>query len=192
MDKRGALISIFTISIIFIISIIYNRIQSTSVEKIHDHILINENFEYKQYSPSSTDMILSRSKYANKLYGFWLGQCIANWTGLVTEMDKIGNIGEIKTGRFYTRDDWGKPDQPNIWSGDKPSELSSNIDFVFEDKNGIWGSDDDTDIEYMYQYLMYKNQTNILSGDQIREGWLTHIKKEEENYLWVSNQTAFD
>ena len=192
MDKRGALISIFTISIIFIISIIYNRIQSTSLEKIHDHILINENFEYKQYSPSSTDMILSRSKYANKLYGFWLGQCIANWTGLVTEMDKIGNIGEIKTGRFYTRDDWGKPDQPNIWSGDKPSELSSNIDFVFEDKNGIWGSDDDTDIEYMYQYLMYKNQTNILSGDQIREGWLTHIKKEEENYLWVSNQTAFD
>ena len=192
MDKRGALISIFTISIIFIISIIYNRIQSTSVEKIHDHILINENFEYKQYSPSSTDMILSRSEYANKLYGFWLGQCIANWTGLVTEMDKIGNIGEIKTGRFYTRDDWGKPDQPNIWSGDKPSELSSNIDFVFEDKNGIWGSDDDTDIEYMYQYLMYKNQTNILSGDQIREGWLTHIKKEEENYLWVSNQTAFD
>ena len=192
MDKRGALISIFTISIIFIISIIYNRIQSTSLEKIHDHILINENFEYKQYSPSSTDMILSRSEYANKLYGFWLGQCIANWTGLVTEMDKIGNIGEIKTGRFYTRDDWGKPDQPNIWSGDKPSELSSNIDFVFEDKNGIWGSDDDTDIEYMYQYLMYKNQTNILSGDQIREGWLTHIKKEEENYLWVSNQTAFD
>jgi len=192
MDKRGALISIFTISIIFIISIIYNRIQSTSVEKIHDHILINENFEYKQYSPSSTDMILSRSEYANKLYGFWLGQCIANWTGLVTEMDKIGNIGEIKTGRFYTRDDWGKPDQPNIWSGNKPSELSSNIDFVFEDKNGIWGSDDDTDIEYMYQYLMYKNQANILSGDQIREGWLTHIKKEEENYLWVSNQTAFD
>ena len=192
MDKRGALISIFMISIIFIISIIYNRIQSTSLEKIHDHILINENFEYKQYSPSSTDMILSRSEYANKLYGFWLGQCIANWTGLVTEMDKIGNIGEIKTGRFYTRDDWGKPDQPNIWSGDKPSELSSNIDFVFEDKNGIWGSDDDTDIEYMYQYLMYKNQTNILSGDQIREGWLTHIKKEEENYLWVSNQTAFD
>ena len=192
MDKRGALISIFTISIIFIISIIYNRIQSTSLEKIHDHILINENFEYKQYLPSSTDMILSRSEYANKLYGFWLGQCIANWTGLVTEMDKIGNIGEIKTGRFYTRDDWGKPDQPNIWSGDKPSELSSNIDFVFEDKNGIWGSDDDTDIEYMYQYLMYKNQTNILSGDQIREGWLTHIKKEEENYLWVSNQTAFD
>ena len=24
------------------------------------------------------------------------------------------------------------------------------------------------------------------------DGWIKHIKKEEENYLWVSNQTAFD
>ncbi len=63
MDKRGPLISIFMISIIFIISIIYNRIQSTSLEKIHDHILINENFEYKQYSPSSTDMAINQANY---------------------------------------------------------------------------------------------------------------------------------
>jgi hypothetical protein len=42
-------------------------------------------------------------KYKNKLEGFWMGQSIANWTGLITEMDKIGNIGEIKTGKFYTR-----------------------------------------------------------------------------------------
>ena len=41
-------------------------------------------------------IILSRKNYCNQLYGFWLGQSIANWTGLVTEMDKIGNIGEIR------------------------------------------------------------------------------------------------
>ena len=41
-------------------------------------------------------LVLSRLEYKEKLHGFWLGQCIANWTGLVTEMDKIGNIGEIK------------------------------------------------------------------------------------------------
>ena len=51
---------------------------------------------------------ISRDQYYDQLYGFWLGQCIANWTGLVTEMDKIGNIGEIRTGPFYTRHDWGK------------------------------------------------------------------------------------
>ena len=48
------------------------------------------------YSPQKTDRMISRSEYANKLYGFWLRQCIANWTGLVTEMDKIGNIGEFE------------------------------------------------------------------------------------------------
>ena len=135
---------------------------------------------------------ISRDKYYDQLYGFWLGQCIANWTGLVTEMDKIGNIGEIKTGDFYTRNDWGKPDQPNIWEEDVPSDLSSTIDFEFKDFDEIWGSDDDTDIEYMYQHLLYTTGSNILSAKQIRDGWLKHIKPEEENYLWVSNQKAFD
>ncbi len=135
---------------------------------------------------------ISRDKYYNQLYGFWLGQCIANWTGLVTEMDKIGNIGEIKTGDFYTREDWGKPDQPSIWGQGSSSDLSPTIDFVFKDTNEIWGSDDDTDIEYMYQHLLYTNETSILSPQQIRNGWLKHMKSEEENFLWVSNQKAFD
>lgn len=135
---------------------------------------------------------ISRTNYYNQLYGFWLGQCIANWTGLVTEMDKIGNIGQIKTGEFYTREDWGKPDQPSIWAEGKPSDLSLTIDFVFRDSTEIWGSDDDTDIEYMYQYLLYTNETGMLSAQQIRYGWLKHIKKKEENFLWVSNQKAFD
>jgi len=135
---------------------------------------------------------ISRDKYKDQLHGFWLGQCIANWTGLVTEMDKIGNIGEIKTGDFYTREDWGKPDQPSIWGEGIPSNLSSTIDFVFKDTNEIWGSDDDTDIEYMYQHLLYTNETSFLSPQHIRNGWLKHIKHEEENFLWVSNQKAFD
>jgi hypothetical protein len=135
---------------------------------------------------------ISRDKFKDQLYGFWLGQCIANWTGLVTEMDKIGNIGEIKTGDFYTREDWGKPDQPSIWGKGIPSDISSNIDFVYKNTNEIWGSDDDTDMEYMYQYLLYISGNSILSPKQIRDGWLKHIKHEEENFLWVSNQRAFD
>ena len=35
-------------------------------------------------------LIIDRSDYAQRLQGFWLGQNIANWTGLITEMDKIG------------------------------------------------------------------------------------------------------
>lgn len=135
---------------------------------------------------------ISKQEYENKLYGFWLGECIANWTGLITEMDKIGNIGQIKTGEFYTREDWGKPDQPSIWGEGIPSDLSPTIDFVFKDTNEIWGADDDTDIEYMYQHLLYENKTSILTPHQIRDGWIKHIRAEEENFLWVSNQAAFD
>jgi len=154
--------------------------------------LLDSALVYRSYSPKPTDRKISRAAYADKLYGFWLAQCIANWTGLVTEMDKVGNIGETKTGDFYTREDWGKPDQPNIWSDGVPSHLSKNIDFVFKDENEIWGADDDTDIEYMYQYLLYTNKTSMLSGEQIREGWLKHMKHDEENFLWVANQKALD
>ena len=139
---------------------------------------------------ADTSLTLSRKEYAEKLQGFWLGQCIANWTGLVTEMDKIGDTPEYRTGAFYTREDWGKPDQPSIWS-DKPSELSPVIDFVVRGKDEVWGADDDTDIEYMYQHLLDLHRSSVLTAEQIRNGWLKHIRKEEENFLWVSNERAF-
>jgi hypothetical protein len=152
----------------------------------------NPDLNYLSYQPNDADRVIDREEYYKKLQGFWLGTCIANWTGLITEMDKIGNVGEIQTGDFYTRHDWGKPDQPSIWGQGIPSTLSANIDFVFADTDSMWGADDDTDIEYMYQELLLKNKTSVLSGEQIRDGWLKHIKSEEENYLWVSNQNAFD
>ena len=146
------------------------------------------NLKYKEYTPIGSEIIISRADYLNKLKGFWLAQCIANWTGLVTENDKIGNIGEFKTGDFYTRDDWGKKDKLNL----RGNRTDQYIDFVFEGKDGIWGADDDTDIEYMYQHLVYTNKVSKLSGEQIRDGWLKHIKHKEQNYLWVSNQRALD
>jgi hypothetical protein len=152
----------------------------------------DSNLTYTAYTPKPTDREISRSAYADKLYGFWLAQCIANWTGLVTEMDKVGNIGETKTGDFYTREDWGTPDQPSIWAEGVPSDLSENIDFVFRGEDEIWGADDDTDIEYMYQHLLFTNKTSMLTGEQIREGWIKHLMHEEENFLWVANQKALD
>ncbi len=173
--------------LIFTIILFSNCTQTTKTEfkSIKD-----PNLSYEEYTPSGDEIIISRSEYTNKLKGFWLAQCIANWTGLVTEMDKIGNIGEIKTGPFYTRDDWGKEDQPAYWGGTK--DFSRTIDFVFEGEDGKWGADDDTDIEYIYQHLLHTNKTSKLTGEQIRDGWLKHIKNEEENFLWVSNQRALD
>ena len=146
------------------------------------------------------DITVSRSDYQQKLQGFWLGQTIANWTGIVTEMDKIGGPGV--TGEFYTRDDWGTKDLPNSWGSTFP-RLSLTIDWVYRGPNEIWGSDDDTDIEYIYQHLLATHQTSMLTGEQIRDGWLAHIYDERnsplknaagqgENFLWVSNQRAHD
>lgn len=140
-------------------------------------------------SANESELIFSRADYQEKLYGFWLAACIANWTGLVTEMDKIGDTEEHKTLPFYTSEDWGKPDLPNIWSAE-PSKLSPVIDFVLREQGEVWGADDDTDIEYIYQELLLQNSTSRLTPRQIREGWLRHIRSEEENYLWVSNERA--
>ncbi|OAV45187.1 ADP-ribosylglycohydrolase family protein [Lewinella sp. 4G2] len=141
-------------------------------------------------TPETTVVATTKPSIEDQFAGFWLGQCIANWTGLVTEMDKVGNIGDIQTGAFYTREDWGGPDQPNIWSGDTISHLSPTIDFVLVKPDSAWGADDDTDIEYIYQELLLRHDTALLSPTQIRDGWLRHIKSDEENYLWVSNERA--
>lgn len=132
---------------------------------------------------------IDRANYLNQLEGFWLGQCIANWTGLITEMDKIGIAVDGKGGGFYTREDWGKADQPNLWGSNK---YSDTITFIYAKKDSIWGADDDTDIEYIYQELLYNSPTLDLTGEQIRTAWIKHIHQEEENFLWVSNQKAFD
>lgn len=139
--------------------------------------------------PTESQIKIDRASYLNQLEGFWLGQCIANWTGLITEMDKIGIPVNGKGGGFYTREDWGKKDQPNLWGS---NNYSDTITYIYAEKDSIWGADDDTDIEYMYQELLYQSPTLDLTGEQIRNAWIDHIHQEEENFLWVSNQKAFD
>lgn len=178
-----------------------NPVAATKGVAVNPAVPTNPLMEYLPYSPPASDLVISRGEYLNKLQGFWLGQCIANWTGLVTEMDKTG--GDGPHGKFYTRDSWGQADQPSIWAEGKPSDLSATIDWVLEDEGGVWGADDDTDIEYMYQHLLLTNGNSILTGKQIRDGWLKHIYSddntpfvdnggEKENFLWVSNQRAHD
>ena len=149
---------------------------------------INNDIQAKVYNSRSTELIISRARYVDQLQGFWLGQCIANWTGLITEMDKI-------EAPFYTDNNWGKPDQPNIWGHYLPNS-NKMIDYFFINEGSAWYADDDTDIEYMYQHLLEYHNTTILSAKQIKEGWIKHIYSNEdapknENYLWVSNETAY-
>ena len=153
-----------------------------------------------QLTAATDSIVISKSDYQEKLHGFWLGQNIANWTGLITEMDKVGTPDTMP---FYTDADWGTKDLPAVWGEGVPH--SDVIDFYFEQEGKPWGADDDTDIEYMYQYLHEQHKTSLLSAEQIRKGWLTHIYSEtdaplfkkfadskpmQENFLWESNQQA--
>ncbi len=138
-------------------------------------------------------LTIDRERYAEQLHGFWLGQSIANWTGLVTEMDRVEPP-------FYTDADWGGLDEPAIWG--RFVAHSSRRDFYLLDPEHVWGSDDDTDIEYLYLHLMHQSADPLLTAEQIRDGWLKHIYSNEdappsptefkrENFLWVSNETAY-
>ncbi|MFT5452251.1 MAG: hypothetical protein ACI9N9_001741, partial [Enterobacterales bacterium] len=122
--------------------------------------------------------VISRSIYLDKLEGFWLAQNIANWTGLITEMDKV-------KAPFYTDADWGAPDQKSIW-GYYVSHAKT-IDYYFVENDKPWGADDDTDIEYMYLHLLHQNKTTMLTGEQIRDGWLKHTWSNTEGPLIQSS-----
>jgi len=111
---------------------------------------------------------LDRAAYAERLRAMWIGECIANWTGLRTE--------GVRTARpFFTDADWGEP----------LGRDGARIDFVLLDP---CPADDDTDIEYVYLHLMTEARRLRLSPEQIRDGWRAHI----HDFIWVSNRRARD
>jgi hypothetical protein len=92
-------------------------------------IALAEGLSYPKYECQEAELIVSRSDYYEKLRGFWLGQCIANWTGLRTE-------GVKKTAPFFTDKAWGTNQGRN----------KQIIEFVLVEEGQPWGSDSDTDV----------------------------------------------
>ncbi|MHA7811906.1 MAG: ADP-ribosylglycohydrolase family protein [Phycisphaerales bacterium] len=108
---------------------------------------------------------LDRVAYTDQIEGFWLAQCIANWTGLQTEAARTEPP-------FYTDADW-----PSTFDG-------RTLGFVLD--QDPWKADDDTDIEYVYAKLMCEHHRPDLTPEQIRDGWIAHIN----DFIWVSNERA--
>ncbi len=110
----------------------------------------------------NTRFKINRNEYKDKLRGFWLGSCIANWTGLPTENKRTDFP-------FFTDSDFGP----------------GKYDYVLN--QSPWGADDDTDIEYVYQHAIEKYNNFMLTGEQISAEWQKHIGLPK---LWVSNLSA--
>ena len=86
---------------------------------------------------------------------------------------------------FYTDNDWSDNITP-IVTGDYGND-SRSLGYVFFEQGKVWGSDDDTDIEYMYQHLLDQHNVSMLTGEQIREGWLKHIYSNEDAPIYGRN-----
>jgi hypothetical protein len=112
--------------------------------------------------------LINRTDYAEQLRGMWLGQCIANWTGLRSE-------GKVNDPPFPTDADWGRD------LGGGP------LQFVLD--QDPWLADDDTDVEYVALHLLDTLNASELTGEQLAAGWLAHM---DDAYLWVSNRQALD
>lgn len=119
--------------------------------------------------PPRTSRAIDRTEYIDRLHAMWLGQCIANWTGLRTE-------GHRTEPPFYTDADWGTI----------PPGATLPIDFVLD--QDPWLADDDTDVEYVYLHLMNQHSRPQLDGARIRAGWLAHM---DPQFIWVSNLRAW-
>ena len=118
--------------------------------------------------PGQTPRLLDRTEHEERLRGFWLGQCIANWTGRRSEGIRIDPP-------FPTDADWGS----NLGNG--------RLEFILD--QDPWKADDDTDLEYVTLHLLTEHGTESLTGPQIAQGWLAHIDRD---FVWVSNERALD
>src|ERR1044071_5954210 len=114
-------------------------------------------------------LTIDRAGYADRLHAMWLGECIANWTGLRTEGARINPP-------FFTDADWGTTPAGG-----------QHIEFVLN--QDPWLADDDTDVEYVYLHLMSQLGRCDLSPSQIAQGWLAHMTRD---WIWVSDRRAYD
>lgn len=112
---------------------------------------------------------IDRAAYLDRLHGMWLGEVIANWTGLQTEGYRI-------QAPFLTDADWG-----TILPGSThPLDFITNQD--------PWQADDNTDVEYVYLHLMSQRARQDLTPTEIVAGWQRHMNPA---YIWVSNLEAY-
>ncbi|MDD9967611.1 MAG: ADP-ribosylglycohydrolase family protein [Myxococcales bacterium] len=124
--------------------------------------------------PAGERFELNRQTYRDRLIAMWLGQSIANWTGLLSE-------GQRNDFPFYTDDDWGTDQGHDHIDG----SATGTLDFNFM---APWGSDDDTDIEFIYLWTMFELREPYLSPREIQAAWNEHTEPGE--FIWVSNLAA--
>lgn len=109
---------------------------------------------------------ISEADYLRRARGLWLGEALANWTGLRTE-------GVRQQAPFLADADWG-----SLVLGPPALDFVTSL--------SPWPADDDTDVEYVYLHALESSPTLILAPSAIRDEWIDHVNR----FIWVSNWRA--
>lgn len=115
------------------------------------------------FAASAPTRELPLSVYAEKVYGSWLGQCVGNMYGLAHE-------------NRYIDEPYGLVEAPTHYA---PAILRR-----MRAADGVF-SDDDTDIEYMYLFMMEEKGPEPSYHD-LTERWMRHVW----HHVWVANRSA--
>lgn len=102
---------------------------------------------------------ISRDQLREKIAGAWLGQMVGNIYGLEYENKFVDEPGQ----------------GPFVFN--KAITKMTAVDGAF--------SDDDTDVEYLYLLMMEKYGVDP-SYEQVREGWMYHIRDR----VWLANRAT--
>ena len=76
MNNAVKCLSLAGTTLIFVLLVMSCKDANKEAVNQVKNVLADPGLEYNTYTPKATDIVISRSDYVNKLYGFWLGQCI--------------------------------------------------------------------------------------------------------------------
>ncbi len=128
--------------------------------------------------PSPATLTLDRADYADRMAAMWMSECLANWTGLITEHDRPNGGDKYSTADpFYTDADWGT----------EVTNSAGELNTITWTNPDPCGADDDTDIEYSYLHEMVESAGTVnLDPEDIAHMWNTNV----ESFVWFSNSAA--
>jgi len=126
---------------------------------------------------SQTQRRISQDEMLDKIYGYWIGQCVGNYLGFPFEGTYTADAIPVLIDRYYSFAD----DTPLAINR---QDMRGYCPVVTTWLEGAF-SDDDTDIEFVTLHAVEKFGLDI-NYQEITEMWKKHINRK----IWCANRSA--
>lgn len=126
---------------------------------------------------SQTQRRISQDELLDKIFGYWIGQCVGNYMGFPFEGTYTGGPVPVMVDRYYSFAD-------DTSLAINRQDLRGYCPVVTTWLEGAF-SDDDTDIEFVTLHAVEKFGLDI-NYQEITEMWKKHINRK----IWCANRSA--